>query len=279
MYPMTIGDKEGPKRWKVVPCGKCKACRRRKQASWSFRLLQEMQRSTSAAFLTMTYADHELAYGERYPTLVKRELQLFKKRLRKAQSKLTNDKIKYYSVGEYSPEGRPHYHSIMFNLHPTLMLDGPLSKIWTHGHVRVDDCNIRTIQYCTKYVMKSSVQPLNGKEREFAMMSKRLGDNFLTPQMIKYYKENQIPYIVWKDGQKMTMPRYYKERIFTEEELRKFGKEALREVKPKLLDTTKVHEINEEIRKLKKKIDDRRKTIDTFPNPVHDRLRRNINRH
>lgn len=261
VYPITIG-KPGLKRWKVVPCGKCLTCRRRRQATWSFRLLHEMQQSTSAAFLTLTYDDEHLTYGDEHPTLVKRDFQLFMKRLRKAQSKLTNDKIVYYACGEYGARTyRPHYHAIVFNLHPSLMLDAPVSNIWKMGHCRFDDCNIKTIQYVTKYVMKAGREPLNGKEREFSLMSKGIGKNFLTPQMKKYYQENQIPYVVWKDGQKLSMPRYYKEKIFDEETLRRFGREALQQITPKPLDTTTVFEIEQMNSKLKRLQDEKRSAI------------------
>ena len=114
IYPITIGRKDGLKRWKVVPCGKCQNCRRRRQAAWSFRLLQEMQHSHSAAFLTFTYEDEHLPlydedeigmeWAQGLPTLNKRDLQLFFKRLRKYQSKESDWKIRYYACGEYGDE-------------------------------------------------------------------------------------------------------------------------------------------------------------------------------
>lgn len=178
LYPITIGKQQGFTRWKVVPCGKCLTCKRRRQAGWSFRLSQEMQRSQSAAFITFTYNDDCLTYGEENPTLVKRDFQLFMKRLRKKQSKRTQDKIKFYACGEYgSITQRPHYHAIVFNLHPSLSLDGILSEIWSMGNVQVDECNIKTIQYVTKYVMKTHNR-YKGVEPEFSLMSQGLGKRF-----------------------------------------------------------------------------------------------------
>lgn len=247
------------KKWRVVPCGKCVPCKRRRQSAWSFRLLQEAQHSMSAAFLTITYNDQHLTHGDLWPTLVKRDLQLFIKRLRKKQSKITNDKIRYYACGEYGEQTfRPHYHMIIFNLAPILLFDSPLSEIWGMGNVRVDPCNIKTIQYTSKYVMKSDKKP-EGVEPEFSLMSKGIGKNYLTDQVKKYYKNNQLPYVVWKDGQKMTMPRYFKEAIFTREELREFGRQALGETTPQLLDSTKRFQINEMNRKQKQKQNDKGK--------------------
>lgn len=262
IYPITIGDPEGKlKKWKVVPCGKCVPCKRRRQAQWSFRLLQEQQHSFSAAFLTLTYSDENLTHGELFPTLVKRDLQLFLKRLRKKQSKTSKQKIIYYACGEYGTRTfRPHYHMIIFNLLPELLFDSPLSEIWGNGNVRVDPCNIKTIQYTSKYVMKSEKKP-EGVEPEFSLMSKGIGKSYLTDQVIKYYKDNQMPYVVWKDGQKMSMPRYFKERIFTEDELRLFGEEALKQVKPQTLDKSKAFQIDQMNKSLKKLNNDKRSKI------------------
>lgn len=215
-----------------------------------------MQRSSSAAFLTITYDEEhvplfdEVIKGKEFligkKILVKRHLQLFIKRLRKKQAKLSNDKLVYYACGEYGGlTNRPHYHIILFNLHPSLMFDGVLGDIWKMGDVRVDECNIQTIQYTTKYVMKSHNIPDPDYQQEFSLMSKGIGTNFLTPQMTKFYQNDPKNYVIWKDGQKLSMPRYYKEKLYDEDTQRRLGKEALENVKPELLDGTKVFEIKQ----------------------------------
>lgn len=47
-------------------------------------------------------------------------------------------------------------------------------------------------------------------------MSKGLGANYLSDQMIGYYKRINKPFITTHGGQRLSMPRYYKEKIFTE---------------------------------------------------------------
>ena len=108
--------------------------------------------------------------------------------------------------------------------------------------------------------MKSDKKP-EGVEPEFALMSQGIGKNFLTDAVKKYYKENQIPYVIWKDGQKMTMPRYFKEKIFTDEELKKFGEEALQEITPQTLDSSKIQEIQVSNKSLKDRRNERRNKI------------------
>lgn len=139
-----------------VPCGKCVICQRNKQKEWAFRLCVEEKYSDSALFLTLTYSDDNLPFDNATgkPTLVKRDCQLFLKRLRKAYSGV---KLRYYLVGEYgSKYGRPHYHCILFNLPFKNIEDAQkiIEKFWSFGFVHVGSVNHASIMYCSKYSIK-----------------------------------------------------------------------------------------------------------------------------
>ncbi len=232
--PITLFRKERdydhPTRMKsdVVPCGKCPACLKRRQSSWIFRLEQEQKTSSSSAFITLTYSDPNLPYSKNgYPELSKKDHQLFMKRLRKTirhHFPHHNKKLRYYSCGEYGDQThRPHYHSIMFNL-PQEYIDHPelLERDWKNGQVQVATCNSKTISYTTKYINKTlythKQHDLDDRQKEFSLMSKGLGQNYLTPAIIAYYKAIKTPYLVKENGEKATMPKYYKDKIFTSEE-------------------------------------------------------------
>ena len=58
-------------------------------------------------------------------------------------------------------------------------------------------------------------------------MSKGLGEGYLTPQMIKYYKDRKLFCIVHENGHILSMPRYYKNKIFDKMELKELFKEWL----------------------------------------------------
>ena len=95
-----------------VPCGKCMACRQQKRKEWSMRVLHESTEYRNECFTTLTYSDDNLPENG---SLVKRDLQLFFKRLRKALP--PSQKIRYFACGEYGDTYfRPHYHTILFNL-------------------------------------------------------------------------------------------------------------------------------------------------------------------
>ena len=221
----------------VVPCGKCPNCIKRRQNQWIYRLTQEQQVSQSSAFITLTYENCPLN-EKGYPTLLKEDHQKFIKRLRKRIRKdrfkyniTPNTKIKYYAVGEYGTKyWRPHYHSILFNL-PDAYIQKPeiITDIWGKGITQVAECNQKTIAYVTKYISKKQNQEIldaNGQLREFSLMSKGMGANWLTENKTKWYKEKLHPYLLIEDGKKIPMPRYYRTKMYSESEQKKLARSS-----------------------------------------------------
>lgn len=209
-----------------VPCGKCPPCLQRRASAWSFRLLNEMDSIPRCFFLTLTYSSPPLSKSGRM-TLVKRDWVLFMKRLRKFHVPGTT--IRYYAVGEYgSKRMRPHFHAIIYGVNPE-----HISKAWSPsngtkfagvpGLFECDpDVNPSNIAYVCKYITKGRLIPqYAGDDRvpEFSLMSKHLGECYLTPQMIRYHKADlSRTYHVLDGGVKVAMSRYYKDKIFSPEE-------------------------------------------------------------
>lgn len=217
-----------------VPCGKCKPCKDRRARAWVFRLGEEAKQSSSVSFLTLTYDDENLPISKNgYATLVKRDFQLFMKNLRHESP---NRKLKYYACGEYGSEQnttRPHYHAVLFNV-PHSVINNTLlvHKLWKKGIVQLEypQNSAKTINYVTGYITKSTFEPTGIKDDripEFSLMSKGMGLSWLTPAMKKYYKQREIFCIVKPNGELLSMPRYYRERIFTKEELNKMYQEYI----------------------------------------------------
>lgn len=106
--------------------------------------------------------------------LKKRDIQLFIKRLRKANSKHTDmPAIKYYAVGEYGGRTqRPHYHIILFNAKLEL-----IQPAWDLGQIHYGKVSGASIGYTLKYMCKTKRYPLHANDdriSEFALMSKDL---------------------------------------------------------------------------------------------------------
>lgn len=199
-----------------LPCGRCYECKARRVSGWSFRLMKEAEVSTSAFFITLTYSPENTRTSKNgFMTLDKRDVQLFMKRLRKRNE----NKLKYYAVGEYGGKtDRPHYHIIMMNVDVET-----IKEAWDLGEIHIGDVNESSVGYTLKYVSKESRIPKHQNDdrlKEFSLMSKKMGMNYLTPQMIKWHlNENAIldrMYCNLKDGKKIAMPRYYRDKIYSD---------------------------------------------------------------
>jgi len=187
---------------------------------WCFRLSEEQRGSFSSHFLTLTY---ESAPAD----LVPKDLQDFTKRLRTFQARQYDGLVplRYYSVGEYGElRGRPHYHSIMFNMIPHTV--ECIEKIWRSGYtapgvkrgaVHVGTVTGPSIGYVTAYCINRFNSP--GREPPFSRMSKNpgIGANYLTPSTIQFHKDGQID-DVSRYGVSAHMARYYRYRIFDYDE-------------------------------------------------------------
>ena len=247
--PISIKDKsdtnpknKASKRF-TVPCGKCGNCRRARRNQWAFRLQQELKDSENAYFITLTYSDEKLPEyidyytGEIKSNLVKSDLQKFIKRLREKQYRQTKErKFRYYAVGEYGTEtDRAHYHLIGFNIDRSLI--DRLDNIWGHGHVHVGTVNEGSILYVAKYhVNRDMDADEEGRQKEFATMSKRpaIGHGYITRNK-NYHLENLNSYVI-QNGYKKAMPRYYKDKIFQDlekEQLKNKTEKQLEEIHEK----------------------------------------------
>lgn len=199
----------------TFPCGRCLSCLQKKRADWSFRLLQELSCADTAYFLTLTYNNETVPRNANgIPELRKRDLQLFKKRIRKLNKNYSDASIRYYSVGEYGTRtNRPHYHSIIFNVHPVVM--AKCASIWKHGNIQVGKVSAASIHYTTKYVINRT-RDYGELAKPFSTMSRRPGlGHIYYLRMRSWHREDERTYVVREGGFKQRLPRYYKDKIFT----------------------------------------------------------------
>lgn len=197
--PHSFGEPFVDKEWyTTVPCGKCRECKMDFAKQWANRMVLESQDWPRNLFFTATYNNANLPINASsgLPTLSKRDVQLFMKRLRK---EFEPKKIRFYFAGEYgSRTHRPHYHAILFNLgledfpdrriHSYNELKQPLyysptlESIWSHGFILMSDVTWKTCNYVARYVDKKAflddVPITNGEydwEPEFSLSSRRPG--------------------------------------------------------------------------------------------------------
>lgn len=208
----------------ALPCGKCPNCMKRRTSGWSFRLMKEGERSETALFVTLTYDTKYVPLTKNgFMSLNKRHIQTYMKRLRK----LSDRKLKYYVCGEYgSVRDRPHYHMIIFNADPE-----KVERAWSEykagfgfvsfGSIYIGEVNEASIGYTLKYMQKPGKIPKHKNDdrlKEFSLMSKGLGANYITDNMKRWHENDLVNrmYVPIKGGKKIAMPRYYKDKLYSE---------------------------------------------------------------
>lgn len=208
--------------YQPVPCSKCPNCMKRRTSGWSFRLMKEGEKHLLSFFVTLTYdTDHVPISPKGFMSLDKTHIQDFMKAVRHYSNRIEKSKneIKYYACGEYGTKTmRPHYHLIMFGA-----TQQAISHAWKKGSVFFGSVNGASIGYTLKYMTKPKKIPMHqndDREKESSLMSKKMGSNYLTPEMIKWHIKNldENFYVPLPDGKKAPMPRYYKNKIYNSEQ-------------------------------------------------------------
>lgn len=205
--------------------------------------MQEQKDSDTSTFLTLTYNDDhlpllnpwtgEFTRGNQHayidtrlwkPILYKQDLVKYWKRLRKR----SDAKIKYYAVGEYGERGnRPHYHAIVFNAEHENM-----ENAWTIddeeiGFTQCDEVTQASIRYVTKYCINQKDSRYSFAP-PYATMSNGIGMGYIK-RTKAFHQQKKDLYITNPGGYRQSMPRYYRERIFSEEELKEIAERVASE--------------------------------------------------
>ena len=230
---------------KYVGCGKCLACRINKRREWTLRLCHEEVFSSSAYFVTLTYDEDHVPFDvNRHMCVSVQDIQLFMKRLRKRVAKVAPDvSLRFFCNSEYGPETRrPHYHMLLFNVPDELMFQDArqirrgksvsftcpyLMGIWKNGNVEFGIASRERAGYCAKYfVDRKSIDP--DLQPNFSLMSRNPGIGFSYQEKIqekvRYYG---LRACLNSSGTYVALPRYYRNKIWNDEERRKMFIENL----------------------------------------------------
>lgn len=238
----------------AIPCGQCVGCKLEHSRQWAMRCLHEKKLHRENCFVTLTYDNDHLPEGG---TLVKRDLQLFLKRLRKK----CGSGIRFYACGEYGDVGsRPHYHVLLFNHNfsdrkvirgskpdKPLSTSADLDAVWQKGLSVIGEVTFESAAYVARYVMKkisgdradehySRVDDCGRIYRvlpEFTVMSRRPGIGLGWYR--KFGKETFIHDSVVVNGHLVRPPRYYDTQLALTDPDRMAYLKSVRRQKAKLL--------------------------------------------
>lgn len=218
----------------VTKCGQCMECRLAYSREWAIRITHEAQMHSQNCFLTLTYDNENLPpYGQ----LVKRDLQLFFKRLRHVVGP-----FRYVASGEYGEiRRRPHFHVALFGVDfssdrieygsgirgDKIYVSPTVASVWQKsvfpmGHT-IGSLTFESAAYIARYITKkvtgvgASPVPLHSDietgelvlpNPEFLLCSRGIGrawfrDHFFT---------DVFPHarVITAQGSPAPVPRYYK---------------------------------------------------------------------
>ena len=206
-------------------CGCCIECRKEKQREWRVRLEEEL-RSNFGYFTTLTISPEGikeieektgLKWEENPNEIATKALRLFLERVRKE----TKKSIKHWCVTELGEKkDRIHLHGIFFGQKSAELI----RKHWKYGFVFIGDyCNTRSVNYMSKYMLKVDIKHPTFKQ--IVLASAGIGSGYFDRLAYLWQKQNykniDVATYTFRNGTKMAMPKYYKNKIFTEEEREK----------------------------------------------------------
>lgn len=211
-------------------CGKCYECKRKKARQWKIRNAEQLKETPTAVFFTGTFTDERIQhickkYGIKETEandIATKEVRLYLERIRKILGK----SIKHWIVTEkgHTATRRIHIHGLFYA--PIGMTKWQLNKLlrdnWIAGYSYYGNyVNEKTINYVAKYLTKDDLdnKDFTGKILVSPGLGKGYTERRRDEHQFKEEKTNEM--YRFKNGCQTPLPRYYKEKLFTEEERQK----------------------------------------------------------
>lgn len=228
--PLPLRNGKPDERVKLVPvgCGKCLECRKKKARNWAVRLQEEIRHSKNGKFVTLTFSNealNELEEAVKRKSMNKIEgydldnavATLGTRRYLERWRKKYGKSVKHWFItelGQTSTE-RIHIHGIMWTDETQDIKD-----IWKYGHVYIGDyVNNETINYIVKYVNK--VDKIHKEYQSKILTSAGIGKKYVNREDAKnnkYKGKKTKETYVTREGVKLGLPIYYRNKLYTDEE-------------------------------------------------------------
>lgn len=223
-----------------VGCQKCIECRNKKAREWMVRLLEEVKDNNKAKFVTLTF-NNESIY-ELTSTILNEHPKDKKppsgyeldnaiatlgiRRFLERWRKKTKKSVKHWLVTELGHNGTEniHLHGIIWSEN-----ENQIKEVWKYGYVYIGTyVNETTVKYIIKYVTKAD--PKHTEYMAKILTSQGIGKNYtnkINAKLNKYKPNKTDETYTTHTGHKTSLPIYYRNKIYTEEEKEKLWLEKL----------------------------------------------------
>lgn len=217
-----------------LACGRCIGCKVGKSMDWQTRLVHESVVAGRSICVCLTYDEAELPV---FGSLSRADAVLFVRRLRKVLWRRFKVRVRFFLIGEYSPEVlRPHYHAVLYGWFPAdarawsksgaggvQYVSDLLTESWGKGHVTFQPFSEKAAAYCARYMTQKvsdsrseavrrvvdadTGEVVGVRESEFMRCSRRpgIGAEFFR-RFAAQLRAHDYTVI---DGRKRPLPRYY----------------------------------------------------------------------
>jgi hypothetical protein len=216
-----------------VGCGECIECFNKKAREWKVRLSEDIRKHKNGKFITLTFSNdsysdlYKIAKGEGYNkdnSIATIAVRRFLERYRKEHKK----SLRHWLITELGKVNTEHIH-----LHGIVWSDDMVNveKHWKYGYVwkgynkngRIENyvCE-RTVNYCMKYFTKRDI--LHKTWKPIVLSSAGIGGSYEEREDFKRHKyegNTTKDYYKTREGYKMSMPIYYRNKAYTEDEREK----------------------------------------------------------
>jgi hypothetical protein len=230
------------KRVMYVPigCGNCMECKKKKANEWVTRLQEECKSAKNGVFTTLTFSNEsykKLAAECKHTgyeldnEIAALAIRNFTNRWRKKYKKT----FRYFFVTElgHGETEHLHIHGIIWtNVEmPLVEKMNEIERVWSYGYIhkwkeyrgkKINYVNGATANYMIKYMMKQD--PLHLEYKQKILCSNGIGKNYTKTYAAKFNHFNDKEtrdYYLTESGKKSSLPIYYRNKIYTEEEREK----------------------------------------------------------
>ncbi|AXH74379.1 MAG: replication initiator protein [Microviridae sp.] len=218
-----------------IGCQKCEECKKQIARGWRVRLNEEIK-TNEATFITLTFNEESLVKlqtetGAETPreniiatTAVRKFLERYRYKYRTS--------VKHWLTTELGSKNNKHKGTERIHLHGFIFKkinNEELTKIWGYGYTHTGTyVNERTVNYVIKYVTKTDPEHPNYINK--ILCSKGIGKRYIkswNAEQNRYKIEETRETYKTPGGLEISLPIYYRNKIYTDEERQRLWIEKL----------------------------------------------------